>query len=91
MQVPPDALDGVQVRGVLRQDVEDDAIAVLGQIGTHVSAVMEAGVGTDHMNLPVAPQARPQCFEVPDEQDRVATLTLEQTVEQVAIDSFGSV
>jgi hypothetical protein len=72
VQVPPDALDRVQVRRVLRQEVKDDAIAMLGQVLTHRPAVMETGVVADHMNLPVAAQPRAEVVQMPDEQRRVA-------------------
>ena len=38
---------------------------------------MEAGVVTDHVDLPVASQPRAKVFQVPNEQGRVATLALE--------------
>lgn len=55
MQMPPNALDGIQVRRVSLQNVDHDTVAVQDQVFVNRAAVTILDIVADRMNLPVTP------------------------------------
>src|ERR1700735_4575263 len=74
VEMPPNALDRVVVRGVRGQQVDLDPVLVLPQVFDHFMTGMEPRVVADHVDLLVAAEATPEVVQVLDEQGTVATL-----------------
>jgi len=75
MQVPPNAFDGIRLRRVFGQVMQDEPTGVTFQTGTHRPAIMETSVVADDVDNPVATQSATQIVEMSDEQSGVALPT----------------
>lgn len=80
MKVPPDAFNGIQIRGVGGQEENHDPIPMLDKVLVDGPAVVERGVVADHVNRAVTSQPGPQFLEMVDKQGRVASLALGSSV-----------